>query len=158
MLFLFGQDLHSPLAVPQAPSSPSQEFPADWSIKTRVLFMSSQPFSWAEHLKAQEEAQGLAQHCRATAAALPQSMQVRAGQGAGAAALLLQLCCPLTASVVPRSLGCARSCAVPSSRAWCIGCTPRCPGCRSSPASAPTGGWLGRPVLGHRTRPCSRHS
>ncbi|NXD45999.1 DONS protein, partial [Copsychus sechellarum] len=69
------QDLHSPLAVARAPSSPRQEFPADWSIKTRVLFMSSQPFSWAEHLKAQEEAQGFAQHCRATEPALPQSVQ-----------------------------------------------------------------------------------
>ncbi|XP_014749189.1 PREDICTED: protein downstream neighbor of Son [Sturnus vulgaris] len=69
------QDLHSPLAVPKAPSSPRHEFPADWSIKTRVLFMSSQPFTWAEHLKAQEEAQGFAQHCRATQTTLPQSVQ-----------------------------------------------------------------------------------
>ncbi|NXB79333.1 DONS protein, partial [Donacobius atricapilla] len=69
------QDLHSPPAVPEAPSSPRQEFPADWSIKTRVLFTSSQPFSWAEHLKAQEEAQGFAQHCRATETALPRSVQ-----------------------------------------------------------------------------------
>ncbi|NWX60312.1 DONS protein, partial [Promerops cafer] len=68
-------DLHSPLAVAKAPSSPRQEFPADWSIKTRVLFLSSQPFTWAEHLKAQEEAQGFAQHCRATETTLPQSVQ-----------------------------------------------------------------------------------
>ncbi|RMB92406.1 hypothetical protein DUI87_31176 [Hirundo rustica rustica] len=71
----FWQDLHSPLAVPRAPSSPRQEFPADWSIKTRALFVSSQPFSWAEHLKAQEEAQGFAQHCRATETTLPRSVQ-----------------------------------------------------------------------------------
>ncbi|NWI05290.1 DONS protein, partial [Tichodroma muraria] len=69
------QDLHSPLAVPKAPSSPRREFPADWSIKTRVLFTSSRPFTWAEHLKAQEEAQGFAQHCRAAETALPQSVQ-----------------------------------------------------------------------------------
>ncbi|NWI72382.1 DONS protein, partial [Dryoscopus gambensis] len=69
------QDLHSPLAAPKVPSSPRQEFPADWSIKTRILFMSSQPFTWAEHLKAQEEAQGFAQHCRATETTLPQSVQ-----------------------------------------------------------------------------------
>ncbi|NWS36154.1 DONS protein, partial [Polioptila caerulea] len=69
------QDLHSPLAVPKAPSSPREEFPADWSIKTRVLFMSSQPFTWAEHLKAQEEAQGFAQHCRAVETTLPRSVQ-----------------------------------------------------------------------------------
>ncbi|XP_017694334.1 PREDICTED: protein downstream neighbor of Son, partial [Lepidothrix coronata] len=69
------EDLHSPTAVPKVPSSPRQEFPADWSIKTRILFMSSQPFTWTEHLKAQEEAQGLAQHCRATETTLPQSVQ-----------------------------------------------------------------------------------
>lgn len=51
--------------------------------------MSSQPFTWAEHLKAQEEAQGLAQHCRAAETTLPQNVQVRAGQGAGAAASLV---------------------------------------------------------------------
>ncbi|KFP17737.1 Protein downstream neighbor of Son, partial [Egretta garzetta] len=69
------QDLHLPVAVPEVPSSPRHEFPADWSIKTRLLFMSSQPFTWAEHLKAQEEAQGFAQHCRATETNLPQSVQ-----------------------------------------------------------------------------------
>uniref|UniRef100_A0A663N9K9 Downstream neighbor of SON n=1 Tax=Athene cunicularia TaxID=194338 RepID=A0A663N9K9_ATHCN len=37
--------------------------------------MSSKPFTWAEHLKAQEEAQGFAQHCRATETNLPQSIQ-----------------------------------------------------------------------------------
>ncbi|NXY37268.1 DONS protein, partial [Pomatorhinus ruficollis] len=74
-ILALSQDLHSPLAAPKAPSSPREEFPADWSIKTRVLFMSSQPFSWAEHLKAQEEAQGFAQHCRATGTTLPRSVQ-----------------------------------------------------------------------------------
>ncbi|NXG83834.1 DONS protein, partial [Stercorarius parasiticus] len=68
-------DLHLPVAVPEVPSSLRHEFPADWSIKTRLLFMSSQPFTWAEHLKAQEEAQGFAQHCRATETNLPQSIQ-----------------------------------------------------------------------------------
>ncbi|NXT56079.1 DONS protein, partial [Pluvianellus socialis] len=69
------KDLHLPVAVPEVPSSARHEFPADWSIKTRLLFMSSQPFTWAEHLKAQEEAQGFAQHCRATETHLPQSIQ-----------------------------------------------------------------------------------
>ncbi|NWX15411.1 DONS protein, partial [Aegotheles bennettii] len=69
------EDLHVPVAVPEVPSSPRHEFPADWSIKTRLLFMSSQPFTWAEHLKAQEEAQGFAQHCRAKETNLPQSIQ-----------------------------------------------------------------------------------
>ncbi|NXP51481.1 DONS protein, partial [Heliornis fulica] len=68
-------DLHLPVAVPEAPTSPRHGYPADWSLKTRLLFMSSQPFTWAEHLKAQEEAQGFAQHCRATETNLPQSIQ-----------------------------------------------------------------------------------
>lgn len=57
------------------PSSEGTELPVDWSIKTRLLFTSSQPFAWADHLKAQEEAQGLVQHCRATEVTLPQSIQ-----------------------------------------------------------------------------------
>ncbi|KAG1937971.1 Downstream Neighbor of SoN [Pimephales promelas] len=48
-----------------APAEVCVEFPADWSLKTRVLFTSPQSFSWAEHVKAQEEAQGLSAHCRA---------------------------------------------------------------------------------------------
>ncbi|XP_068281498.1 protein downstream neighbor of Son [Nyctibius grandis] len=74
-LLALTDDLRLPVAVPEVPSSPRHEFPADWSIKTRLLFMSSQPFTWAEHLKAQEEAQGFAQHCRATETNLPQSVQ-----------------------------------------------------------------------------------
>ncbi|XP_071423583.1 protein downstream neighbor of Son [Pithys albifrons albifrons] len=69
------KDLHLPVAVPKVAPSPRQEFPADWSIKTRILFMSSQPFTWTENLKAQEEAQGFAQHCRATEITLPPSVQ-----------------------------------------------------------------------------------
>ncbi|XP_007427306.1 protein downstream neighbor of Son isoform X1 [Python bivittatus] len=57
------------------PSSPSYEFPADWSIKTRLLFTSSQSFAWADHLKAQEESQGYIQHCRAAFINLPQNIQ-----------------------------------------------------------------------------------
>lgn len=56
-------------------SSDGTELPVDWSIKTRLIFTSSQPFSWADHLKAQEEAQGLVQHCRATEVTLPQAIQ-----------------------------------------------------------------------------------
>lgn len=58
-----------------AARSQSTELPADWSIKTRLLFTSSQPFAWADHFKAQEEAEGLAQHCRAAGVTLPRSMQ-----------------------------------------------------------------------------------
>ncbi|XP_006862608.1 PREDICTED: protein downstream neighbor of Son [Chrysochloris asiatica] len=57
------------------PSSDGTELPVDWSIKTRLLFTSSQPFTWADHLKAHEEAQGLVQHCRATEVTLPQRIQ-----------------------------------------------------------------------------------
>ncbi|XP_056682034.1 protein downstream neighbor of Son isoform X1 [Monodelphis domestica] len=57
------------------PSSESVEFPVDWSIKTRLLFTSSQSFTWADHLKAQEEAQGFVQHCRATEVDLPENIQ-----------------------------------------------------------------------------------
>ncbi|XP_074156817.1 protein downstream neighbor of Son isoform X4 [Sminthopsis crassicaudata] len=56
-------------------SSQSVEFPVDWSIKTRLLFTSSQSFTWADHLKAQEEAQGFVQHCRATEVHLPENIQ-----------------------------------------------------------------------------------
>uniref|UniRef100_F7ILR2 DNA replication fork stabilization factor DONSON n=1 Tax=Callithrix jacchus TaxID=9483 RepID=F7ILR2_CALJA len=56
-------------------SSKSTELPVDWSIKTRLLFTSSEPFTWADHLKAQEEAQGLVQHCRAIEVTLPKSIQ-----------------------------------------------------------------------------------
>nr|XP_060626366.1 protein downstream neighbor of Son [Anolis sagrei ordinatus] len=57
------------------PSFPSFEFPADWSIKTRLLFTSSRSFAWADHIKAQEESQGYVQHCRSTFTNLPQSIQ-----------------------------------------------------------------------------------
>nr|XP_010588603.1 protein downstream neighbor of Son isoform X1 [Loxodonta africana]XP_010588605.1 protein downstream neighbor of Son isoform X1 [Loxodonta africana] len=57
------------------PSSESAELPVDWSIKTRLLVTSSQPFAWADHLKAHEEAQGLVQHCRGTEVTLPEHIQ-----------------------------------------------------------------------------------
>ncbi|KAG8518551.1 Protein downstream neighbor of Son, partial [Galemys pyrenaicus] len=69
------QTPHTSFSESDTPSSESPELPVDWSIKTRLLFTSSQPFTWADHLKAQEEAQGLVQHCRATVVTLPQSIQ-----------------------------------------------------------------------------------
>ncbi|XP_060754611.1 protein downstream neighbor of son homolog isoform X2 [Neoarius graeffei] len=67
---------------PEAPDLRSEsrpevcrEYPADWSLKTRVLVTSPQSFSWAEHLKAQEEAQGLSLHCRAEYTPLPPNIQ-----------------------------------------------------------------------------------
>ncbi|XP_066517280.1 protein downstream neighbor of son homolog [Hoplias malabaricus] len=50
-------------------------YPADWSLKTRLLFKSPQSFSWADHLKAQEQALGLNLHCRAEYTTLPQNIQ-----------------------------------------------------------------------------------
>ncbi|XP_065597791.1 protein downstream neighbor of Son [Cyrtonyx montezumae] len=74
-VLLLPEDLHLTVPAANVPTSPRHEFPADWSIKTRLLFMSSRPFTWAEHLKAQEEAQGFARHCRAVEMELPQSVQ-----------------------------------------------------------------------------------
>uniref|UniRef100_A0A3B1JYK9 DNA replication fork stabilization factor DONSON n=1 Tax=Astyanax mexicanus TaxID=7994 RepID=A0A3B1JYK9_ASTMX len=80
---LFGPEKATPiLKNPEAPEvgdSPApevcREYPADWSLKTRLLFTSPHSFSWAEHLKAQEEAQGLSLHCRAEYASLPLNIQ-----------------------------------------------------------------------------------
>ncbi|KAM5278322.1 protein downstream neighbor of Son isoform 1-T2 [Hipposideros larvatus] len=69
------QTSHVSFSESDIPSSESTELPVDWSIKTRLLFTSSQPFTWADHLKAQEEAQGVIQHCRATEVTLPRSIQ-----------------------------------------------------------------------------------
>ncbi|KAM4046154.1 protein downstream neighbor of Son [Anomaloglossus baeobatrachus] len=61
--------------IPAAvPCKASLTYPADWSLKTRLLFTSSQPFTWTDHLKAQEEAQGLVLHCRASPVSLPHSI------------------------------------------------------------------------------------
>uniref|UniRef100_H3CS98 Downstream neighbor of SON n=1 Tax=Tetraodon nigroviridis TaxID=99883 RepID=H3CS98_TETNG len=50
-------------------------YPADWSLKTRLLFTSPMSLSWAEQPKAQEEALGIAQHCRAQFSSLSHSPQ-----------------------------------------------------------------------------------
>uniref|UniRef100_H3AE63 DNA replication fork stabilization factor DONSON n=1 Tax=Latimeria chalumnae TaxID=7897 RepID=H3AE63_LATCH len=65
----------APLSTPEAKLPANTDFPADWSMKTRILFTSPYPFTWADHLKAQEEAQGIVQHCRVIPATLPQSIQ-----------------------------------------------------------------------------------
>ncbi|XP_053560523.1 protein downstream neighbor of Son [Bombina bombina] len=61
--------------ISHEPPKGSVTFPADWSLKTRLLFTSSQSFNWADHLKAQEEAQGFILHSRATPVNLPHSIQ-----------------------------------------------------------------------------------
>lgn len=70
--------VQSPQTISPASIAPPvcTEYPADWSLKTRLLFTSPLSLSWAEHSKAQEEALGLSQHCRAQFATLPHSLQV----------------------------------------------------------------------------------
>ncbi|KAJ0062503.1 hypothetical protein NL108_013943, partial [Boleophthalmus pectinirostris] len=67
----------SPPAIAPASIAPPvcTEYPADWSLKTRVLFTSPLSLNWAEKPKAQEEAAGLSQHCRAQYNTLPHSIQ-----------------------------------------------------------------------------------
>lgn len=68
----------SPNSIAPASIAPPvcTQYPADWSLKTRLLFTSSVSLSWAEKPKAQEEALGLIQHCRAQFSSLPHSLQV----------------------------------------------------------------------------------
>ncbi|XP_005807466.1 protein downstream neighbor of Son [Xiphophorus maculatus] len=51
------------------------EYPADWSLKTRVIFTSPASLSWTGQLKAQEEALGLSNSCRAKFTILPHNLQ-----------------------------------------------------------------------------------
>ncbi|KAM8975687.1 protein downstream neighbor of Son [Pelodytes ibericus] len=64
----------TPISIYEPPKG-SFTYPVDWSLKTRLLFTSSQQFSWTDHLKAQEEAQGFVSHCRATPVNLPQNIK-----------------------------------------------------------------------------------
>ncbi|RVE75013.1 hypothetical protein OJAV_G00012760 [Oryzias javanicus] len=69
--------LKSPQAIAPASIAPPtcREYPADWSLKTRLLFTSPLSLSWTEQPKAQEEAVGLSNSCRAHFSVLPQSLQ-----------------------------------------------------------------------------------
>ncbi|XP_028255095.1 protein downstream neighbor of son homolog [Parambassis ranga] len=76
------EELSPVVKSPQAPIDRTSiappvcvEYPVDWSLKTRVLFTSPVSLSWAEQPKAQEEALGLSQHCRAQFNSLPHSLQ-----------------------------------------------------------------------------------
>ncbi|CAF98186.1 unnamed protein product [Tetraodon nigroviridis] len=68
----------SPHSIAPASIAPPvcTRYPADWSLKTRLLFTSPMSLSWAEQPKAQEEALGIAQHCRAQFSSLSHSPQV----------------------------------------------------------------------------------
>ncbi|XP_069544668.1 protein downstream neighbor of son homolog, partial [Brachyistius frenatus] len=69
--------LKSPQSIAPASIAPPvcTEYPADWSLKTRLLFTSPLSLSWAEQPKAQEEAAGLSRHCRAQFAPVPHALQ-----------------------------------------------------------------------------------
>ncbi|XP_026219362.1 protein downstream neighbor of son homolog [Anabas testudineus] len=76
------EDVQSPLLKSPRAISPASivppvctEYPADWSLKTRLLFTSPLSLSWAEQPKAQEQALGLSQNCRAQFNTLPHSLQ-----------------------------------------------------------------------------------
>lgn len=77
-LFIVCLSFQSPNSIAPASIAPPvcTQYPADWSLKTRLLFTSSVSLSWAEKPKAQEEALGLIQHCRAQFTSLPHSLQV----------------------------------------------------------------------------------
>ncbi|XP_038657553.1 protein downstream neighbor of son homolog [Scyliorhinus canicula] len=64
------QNLENPEVLSECTLLP-KEFPADWSVKTWVLFKSPHPFTWTGHLKASEEAKGLIQHCRSSVVDFP---------------------------------------------------------------------------------------
>uniref|UniRef100_H3C3Q2 Downstream neighbor of SON n=1 Tax=Tetraodon nigroviridis TaxID=99883 RepID=H3C3Q2_TETNG len=68
---------NSPHSIAPASIAPPvcTRYPADWSLKTRLLFTSPMSLSWAEQPKAQEEALGIAQHCRAQFSSLSHSPQ-----------------------------------------------------------------------------------
>ncbi|KAM4710840.1 protein downstream neighbor of son homolog [Anableps anableps] len=69
--------LKNPLAIAPISIAPVScaEYPADWSLKTRVLFTSPVSLSWTGQPKAQEEALGLSNSCRAQFTTLPCNLQ-----------------------------------------------------------------------------------
>ncbi|XP_008428803.1 protein downstream neighbor of son homolog isoform X1 [Poecilia reticulata] len=69
--------LKNPLAFAPVSIAPVScaEYPADWSLKTRVIFTSPVSMSWTGQPKAQEEALGLSNSCRAKFTMLPHNLQ-----------------------------------------------------------------------------------
>lgn len=153
------------LAPPVCP-----EYPADWSLKTRILFTSPLSLSWTEHPKAQEEALGLSQHCRAQHGSLPPTIQVCSSLKVivflrtvwtlwTLSSCLVRGHWWIVDSVCPfRIPDPARSSAVPSSRVWCTGSIPPCPGSLCSPGSTLREASLERTPPGHKTWHCRRVS
>ncbi|XP_054882026.1 protein downstream neighbor of son homolog isoform X2 [Poeciliopsis prolifica] len=69
--------LKNPLAITPVSIEPVRcaDYPADWSLKTRVIFTSPVSLSWTGQPKAQEEALGLSNSCRAKFTMLPHNLQ-----------------------------------------------------------------------------------
>lgn len=51
----------APLLFSGTPSLPPSTLPTDWSLKTKVRFVSPFPFSWTQSLRPHQEASGLSQ-------------------------------------------------------------------------------------------------
>lgn len=159
----------SPQAIAPASIAPPicTEYPADWSLKTRLLFTSPLSLSWAEHPKAQEEALGLSQHCRAQFSTVPHSIQVESlffthGTAVGSC-FDKEICVVLVMSVnslhsVCRIPSPAQNFDVPSSRVWHTGSTLPSPGSLCSPESMQKGTLLARAPCGLKIQYCSRIS
>ncbi|KAM6893538.1 protein downstream neighbor of son homolog [Xenentodon cancila] len=64
-----------PLTASTAAGLLCSDYPADWSLKTRLLFTSPQSLSWTEQPRAQEEAAGLSSSCRAQFSSLPPHLE-----------------------------------------------------------------------------------
>uniref|UniRef100_A0A3B5MZJ1 Uncharacterized protein n=1 Tax=Xiphophorus couchianus TaxID=32473 RepID=A0A3B5MZJ1_9TELE len=69
--------MSNPLTITPVSIAPVScaEYPADWSLKTRVIFTSPASLSWTGQPKAQEEALGLSNSCRAKFTMLPHNLQ-----------------------------------------------------------------------------------
>lgn len=156
----FFQSPHSIAPASIAPPVCTQ-YPADWSLKTRLLFTSPMSLSWAEQPKAQEEALGINQHCRAQYSSLPHSLPVgffflslpNTNCSPGFPKIFVYLQSWLFTFRIPKL---AQSFGVPSNRVWCTGNTPPSPGSLCSPESMQRGGWLGRTAHGHKIPHFSR--
>lgn len=157
----------SPQAIAPASIAPliCTEYPADWSLKTRLLFTSPHSLSWAEHPKAQEEALGLSQHCRAQFSTVPHSIQVEFlfvhGITVVPRVFTREICAVLIyvcESLLPpcRIPSPAQNFDVPSSRVWRTGSTLPSPGSLCSPESVLRGASLARAPHGHKIQYCSR--
>lgn len=152
--YCFFLSFQSPHSIAPASIAPPvcTEYPADWSLKTRLLFTSSVSLSWAEKPKAQEEALGLMQHCRAQFTLLPHSLPVGfLLHSTSSSPAFLKICVYLQSWLFPfRIPNPAQSFVAPSNKVWCTGNTLPYLGSPCSPESMQRGGWLGRAARGRK--------